>query len=650
MHSKNIQNFLKNTGLVAVLLVGTISCKEEKKTSPEKQITDTPLEAPPNWAKEVIWYELAVERFRNGDSHNDPTKESIVGAYPGVVPEGWEVTPWTHDWYKEDPYFKNYEGLKDPYGNAITKFVDKVQIRRYGGDLQGVLDKVDYLDSLGVTAIYFRPLNDSPSLHKYDPRHWRHIDVHFGPDPEKDMETIASEVPEDPTTWKMTEADKMFVKVLDEFHKRGIRVILDYSWNHTGQKFWAWLDLLEKQEQSKYKDWYWVEQFDNPETPENEFKYHGWVGVVDLPEIRETQKQDVSKSLTSFEGNVYKEEVKQHIFNVAKRWLDPNGDGDVSDGVDGYRLDVAAETPLGFWRDFRKEIREVNPDAYLMGEIWWEEWPDKLLDPEPFLRGDVFDAVMNYRWYRAVRLFFNESPTKISVAQLVDSLNSFSGNIRKDNNYVMMNYTGGFDTPRILTSLFNKNQYKYLCKVHENPDYKINKPDAATYETLKLLLVQQYTYVGAPHIYNGDEMGMWGADDPSSRKPLIWPDYDFEDEEAHPLGHERPVDKVSFDHGLFQFHQKLIALRKAIPVLSHGAIEFLKIQADTEDLFAYRRYDKEDEVIVLFNHLANPRTVQFDAKSSKYTSLLTDMHLEQRQNTLKIEIPARSAVVLKALN
>ncbi len=161
--------------------------------------------------------------------------------------------------------------------------------RRYGGDLQGVLDKIDYLDSLGVNAIYFNPMNDAPSLHKYDARHWRHIDRNFGRIRPKDLETIANENPQDASTWQFTEADKLFLKVIEEFHKRGIKVILDYSWNHTGETFWAWKDLVKNQAESKFKDWYWVGSFDNPKTEENEFEYHGWFGVSSLPEIKETE-------------------------------------------------------------------------------------------------------------------------------------------------------------------------------------------------------------------------------------------------------------------------------------------------------------------------------------------------------------------------
>lgn len=651
MYSKK-QQMTKLNYIITILIIVFLSssCQEEAVAiSVEEIAKSTALEDAPAWAKAVIWYEIGVERFRNGDSSNDPTANDIEGSFPGFVPNGWSITPWTQDWYQPNPYFSNFKGRKNAYGNELTKFVDKVQTRRYGGDLQGVLDKIPYLDSLGVTAIYFRPLNDSPSLHKYDSRNWRHIDVNFGPNPAKDRATIAAEAPADPTTWKMTEADKLFVQVIDEFHSRGIKVLLDYSWNHTGQTFWAWQDVLEKQQESTYKDWYWVEQFDDPATPENEFEYHGWLGVRSLPEIKETEKQDLSKSLQSFEGNIYSEGAKQHIFNVARRWLDPNGDGDPSDGVDGYRLDVAAETPLGFWRDFRKHVRQINPDAYLLGEIWWEDFPDKLLDPAAFLDGDVFDAVMNYRWYRATRQFFNASPHQISAKSFIDSLNNFQEGIRPVNNYAMMNYSGGFDTPRILTSLFNKNQYKFQAKVHENPAYKIHRPDTDTYQTLKLLLVQQYTFVGAPHIYAGDEMGMWGADDPSSRKPLIWEDYAFQPETAHPLGLERPIDEVVFNHDVFEFHQKLIQLRKSNPLLVHGELEFIKVD-EANELLAYRRYDEEGELIVVFNHLRSPQKIAIPkAFDADYEAISILNAGKPQDGNLTDSLSPRSALLLKSL-
>ncbi|MEM6632279.1 MAG: glycoside hydrolase family 13 protein [Bacteroidota bacterium] len=606
----------------------------------------TPYTHPPAWAQEVIWYEIGVERFRNGDPSNDPTAEDIQGAYPGFVPDNWAITPWTQDWYQEDSYMLNLEAHRDTYGNPLTKFVDKVQMRRYGGDLQGVLDKMDYLDSLGVTAVYFRPLNDGPSLHKYDVRNWRHIDRNFGPDPQKDKETIASEIPHDPGTWKFTEADNLFLELIEAFHQRGIKVILDYSWNHTGNTFWAWQDVLAHQEKSEFKDWYWIDRFDHPETPEDEFTYHGWVGVSELPEIKETQKQDLSKGLSLFEGNIFSEAVKEHIFHVVHRWLDPNQDGDCSDGVDGYRLDVAAETPQGFWREFREHVRGINPDAYLLGEIWWEEWPDKLLNPEPYLRGDVFDAVMNYRWYRAARHLLNAAPSPIPVSEFIDSLTTFKSHLRPESCYAMMNLNGGFDTPRVLTSLFNKNKYKYYCKAHEDPNYKIHKPDPQTFQTLKLLLAHQYTYIGAPHIYAGDEMGMWGADDPSCRKPLIWPDLTFQSEKQHPLGKERPVDEVVFNRELFRYYQKLINIRKESSVLRQGDIEFMQIEQDPE-ILAYRRFMEDKELYVFLNVGYSVKRVQIAVdREASYSDKLSNGKVSCDSGMLTIELPARTASIV----
>lgn len=632
---------VKNLTLFSALIV-VLGCQptEEKSTS------QTAFYDPPQWSKEVIWYQIFVERFRNGDPTNDPTPEDMKGTYPGFVPDDWKPTPWTQDWYSDDDYFPGLANGKDFYGNPVTAFGQKSQLRRYGGDLQGVLDQMDYMDSLGITAVYFNPLNDAPSLHKYDARHWRHIDRNFGPDPRGDVAIMESETPNDPLTWQFTAADNLFVKVIDEFHKRGIKVILDFSWNHTGHTFWAWKDVVENQTNSKYKDWYWVKSF---ETDTSEFEYRGWLGVFDLPEIKETVYMEHNEKVTPSEGDILLDEVKEHIFAVSRRWLDPNNDGDPSDGVDGFRLDVAAEVPYGFWRDYRKVVRDVNPDAYLLGEVWWEQWPDKLLDPEPFVRGDIFDAPMNYRWYRAARHFFNQSPTKIPVSEFADSLNSFRSNLRPQSNYAMMNLNGSHDTPRVLTSLFNKNAYKMHTNPYGENKYKIHKPDAETYETLKLLLVQQYTYIGSPHIWAGDEMGMWGSDDPSCRKPLIWPDYEFENETTHPEGWERPEDEVAFNYELFEYYRKLINIRKDNPVLMTGDIEFNLIIDESETL-VYSRSDENETIFVAFNAGQSESVVGLTTASGEYQDLLKNLSIESLDDSIAFELPPRSAAIIKKVD
>lgn len=629
-----------------VLLTGIFCLCIFQGCSEVKQEQPTAFENPPEWSKEAIWYQVFVERFRNGDPTNDPTAHDIQGAYPGMVPDEWSITPWTQDWYKDDPYFENLPQIRDFFGNELTYFGQKAQLRRYGGDLQGVLDKIDYLDELGITAVYFNPINDAPSLHKYDARNWHHIDRNFGPTPFEDEQLIATENPTDPSTWTWTGADKLFLKVIQELHKRDIKVIMDFSWNHTGIEFWAWKDVLEKGRDSEYADWYWIDEFDDPNTEENEFKYVGWAGVRSLPEIKETIRQDHSVSVEVFEGNIYSDEVKQHIFDVTRRWLDPNGDGDPSDGVDGYRLDVAAETPLGFWREFRKVVRDINPDTYLLGEIWWRQFPDHLLNPEPVVRGDIFDAPMNYRWYRATRHFFNESPDKISVSEYVDSLESFTASLRPQSNYAMMNLTASHDVPRFGTSIYNKNKYKFQAKPDDNAAYKIDKPDEVAYETMKLILTQQFTYVGAPQIWAGDEMGMWGADDPSTRKPLIWKDYEFESETTHPNGLERPTSEVKFNDNWFNFIQNLIRIRKENLVLSKGKLEYLLVDNEKEVL-AYSRFDENREVISVFNSSDNEQNISIPVKQeSIYVDILNGFKVIRDDHMISITLPARSAAIL----
>ncbi len=607
---------------------------------------ESAFEDPPEWAQDAVWYQIFPERFHNGDPTNDPTAEDIVGGYPDVVPDGWSTTPWTQDWYRHDPWFGELETMRDNYGNLMTSFDARTQLRRYGGDLQGVLDKLDYLADLGVTAIYFNPLNDSPSLHKYDARNWRHIDRNFGPTPQRDLEIMASEDPTDPATWRMTGADSLFVEVIAAMHERGMRVILDFSWNHTGQTFWAWKDVLENQADSEFADWYWVQSFDDPATGEDEFAYRGWFGVKTLPEIRETTYVDHAERIEPFEGEFYSQEAEDHVLAVTRRWMDPDGDGDPSDGVDGFRLDVAAEVPFGFWRTYRNFVRSINPEAYLLGEIWWERFPNELLDPEPFLRGDVFDAVMNYRWYRAARHFFAAAPDPMAPSEFVRQLEELRASVRPVNDAAMMNVTASHDTPRLATSLFNPTGYKLDAKAEQNPEYRIHRPDAAIRATQRLLLTHQFTWVGAPQIWAGDEMGMWGTDDPHTRKPLIWPELDFEDEAGHPLGLERPRDPVRFDAELFAFYQRLIALRNDNPALRRGEVDVFLVD-DEAGRLGYRRVQGPESAVALFNLSASAQEFVVPAAGDDaWEDALGGAEVVREGSRLRLTLPGRASAVL----
>ncbi|HYQ85689.1 MAG TPA: alpha-amylase family glycosyl hydrolase, partial [Bacteroidota bacterium] len=178
----------------------------------------------PAWAKRAVWYQIFPERFRNGDPKNDPRVDDLAGSWPHETPARWSISPWTSDWYRLQPW--ESEDAKGFYYHA--------QLRRYGGDLQGVIDKLDYLSDLGVTALYFNPLFESPSLHKYDATMYHHIDNNFGPDPDGDRRLWAAENPADPKTWKWSAADSLFLRLLKEAHRRGMKVVLDGVFNHVG--------------------------------------------------------------------------------------------------------------------------------------------------------------------------------------------------------------------------------------------------------------------------------------------------------------------------------------------------------------------------------------------------------------------------------
>jgi glycosidase len=594
------------------------------------QDTQTKLNEPPSWSKKVIWYQIFVERFNNGDKSNDPKPENMDVPFMKIkTPAGWSVTPWTYDWYKQEEW-----AVK-----SGKSFNDAVQYRRYGGDLQGVLDKLDYLQYLGITALFMNPLNDAPSMHKYDARNYHHIDVNFGPDPVGDNKIIAAEKPNDPSTWKWTSADKMFLKLVVEAHKRGMKIIMDYSWNHTGTSFWAFEDVVKNQSKSEFKDWYNVTSFDNPATPENEFVYQGWLGNKYLPEIKKVDIITERKAGHHYEGNI-DNGAKQHIFSVSKRWLAP--DGDVTKGIDGFRLDVADHVGLGFWRDFRNLVRSVQPEAYLIGEIWWEQWPDKLMDPVPFTCGDVFDAVMFYQVYRPARYFFAKTNSEIHAAQLKDSLEFQWNRLLPANRYAMMNTSSTHDAPRLLTDFYNPNKYKYQANPNENKDYKTGKPDAETYQRLRLYLIHMFTSIGAPQIWNGEEMGMWGADDPNCRKPLMWKEYKFASETRNNIQPgTKTYDKVAFNQSQFDFYKKLISIRKNNPVLATGDLQFMVADGKT---LVYKRLDSKDEIIVLFNL----ETTQLNFKlpvNSTWIDLLTSKKITGNSITLK----TLSAAILKKL-
>ena len=602
------------------------ACNTQKPKIQEETLA---FNQPPEWSKHAIWYQIFTERFRNGNRSNDPKPKWMQGAWPHRYLSDWKINEWTSDWYKD---YDKIESIKDYYENDI-------QARRYGGDLQGIIDKLDYIQRLGVTALYINPLNDSPSSHKYDARNFHHIDVTFGNDPKGDLTLIQTENPSDPKTWHFTSADNLFLKLIKEAHQRGLKVVLDYSWNHTGIEFWAWKDILQNREKSKYADWYEIQSFNDPENP-NGIKYSDWAGITELPELKKinTEKREDGHS---YEGNILPA-VKQHIFDVTHRWLDPCGNGDFSCGVDGYRLDVAEQIGLDFWRDYRKFCRSVNPECYLVGEVWWEHWPDRMMNPLPYLQGDVFDAVMLYQAYKPARDFFAKSVEYGGAEKLKEQLNQVFEAMPDYTKQAQMMMSGSHDMERILTDFYNKDKFKFNFKPTDNLNILTGKPDEETYRRVQNYLVFQYTFLGSPQIWAGDEMGMWGTDDPDNRKPLWWDDMTFEPETNNPFHPDSQKEKtpVGFNKTWNNFYKKLIKIRKDNPVLSSTHIDWLITDGD---LLVYRRSCGGSSLVIAINNsnseMQLPKTMNLAG-----TDLLTGNRILPR--TLK----PLEAVIIKGNN
>jgi len=554
-----------------------------------------------HWAESAIWYQIFPDRFNNGDKSNDPNKSTLKGTWPYEIQQEWEVMPWTDDWYK----LQNWEKAngKDFYYNA--------QLRRYGGDIQGIIDKLDYLEDLGITAIYLNPIFESPSAHKYGARFYHHIDNNFGPNPELDKKIWSQENPADPSTWVWTSADSLFLQLIREVHNRKMKIIIDGVFNHVGIPFWAFEDVKNNGEASEYASWFNINQWDDPLTKENEFDYEGWHGIKDLPVLRENEKGLIPP-------------VKQHIHAVIKRWMDPDNDGDPSDGVDGWRLDVADQVNMEFWRKFRIWVDEINPNAYITGEIWWDDfWNNTMLNAEPWLMGDAFHGVMNYRLADALFKFMIDEKNQITATEFKTYLETMISDYKFNAFLSIQNILGSHDTERLASSVVNPDRWiDHANSLQYNPEFKVHKPSKEERSLQKMLVVFQFLFPGAPYIYYGDEVGMWGADDPDCRKPMLWVDFKYEHETAHSVGLERRIDEVSPDLELKKFYKHLIQLRKKHQSLQKGIFTVI-LADDAKELFIFSRSLDTEKIIGIFN--LSPNNQSIDLFGSKVLNSCSDI-------------------------
>lgn len=472
----------------------------------------------PDWALGATWYQIFPERFRNGHAGNDPHGPDVTRA------------KWNSDWFSVSAdeleaararhAGKTFERrlVGDGPGGILYEHI--ASDRRYGGDLQGVVQKLAHIQSLGVNVIYLNPIFDAPSHHKYDARDFRHVDPTLADPGDSSLAPPTPSVPApinlqtDPRHWTWTDADVFFTKsFLPTMHAQGIRVVLDGVWNHVGRSHWAFQDVELRGQDSAFSSWFQVE-FATPKDQSDPRAHQ-----LDTREgalIRWKAWDGRNGSLPNFartpEGRLAPP-VEDHIFHVTKRWMDPDGDGDPRDGIDGFRLDVASDVPMPFWKAWRTHVRSINPNAGLWGEVWF--------DAKDYFDGVAFDGQMNYPFTDAVLRFVSGQRDAAWLERTL--LDVFHHAPHTD--LSQMNLLGSHDTERLTTR---------IDRMLRDPKAEPNEPPRRTRDSRPpsdqavrrslLALAIQATYPGSPMIYAGDELGMWGGQDPDCRKPLPWPD------------------------------------------------------------------------------------------------------------------------------
>ncbi len=564
----------------------------------------------PDWAKGAVFYQIYVDRFCNGDKSNDVVDNEYI--------------------YIGEPVHQVKDWSRYPQSMDVREF--------YGGDLQGIMDKLDYLQGLGVEVIYLNPIFVSPSNHKYDIQDYDYIDPHFGKivvdegevlgEGDNDNSKATKYISRVTNKANLEASNQFFIKLVEEIHRRGMKIILDGVFNHCGS-FNKWLDrerIYEKQKGyskgayiDKFSPYHTFFQFyDDGEWPYNK-AYDGWWGHDTLPKL-------------NYEDS---EKLYNYILNVGRKWVS------APYNVDGWRLDVAAD--LGhseeynhkFWRDFRKAVKEANPNAIILAEHYG--------DPGSWLEGDQWDTVMNYDAFMEPLTWFLTGMEKHSDefrGDLLGNVDCFMG--------AMEHHMTRFQTSSLqvaMNELSNHDHSRFLTRTNRRVG-RIDSmgPDAANENVNKGVLreavVMQMTWPGAPTIYYGDEAGVCGWTDPDSRRTYPW-------------GHE--------DMELIQFHRDIIRIHKESSALKTGS---LKVIYGAHKALAYGRFDGREHYVICINNNYEDIEIKlpvwqlgiFDGDSlvslietteQGYTMEPTSYTV--KDNTLHICVKGISGLVLKAL-
>ncbi len=545
----------------------------------------------PDWAKGIVWYQIMVDRFRNGNKSNDPAC----------------TIPWRWEWFKK---YKCEKWDDKKWNDKRYGFYgwEGVWNRFFGGDLQGLKAKLKYLKDLGVRGIYLNPIFESDSHHKYDTTDYRHVDDNFG---YKGDNKNLNET-ENPKTWKWTKTDKLFLEIVKLIHSMGMRIIVDGVFNHSGYNFWAFQDVVKNKQKSRYKDWYVISSW-------NPFKYEGWGGFGGLPVYKE-------------DSNGLVQGIREHIFNITKRWLNPIINGKKYEGIDGWRLDVPNEVNINFWRDWRKVVKSANPNAYITGEIWQ--------NAAQWLKGDAFDAVMNYEFTKRVYRFFidTKKPLKYTASEFDKSLKDLLSSYPMQVNLVMQNLLDSHDTDRITSGINNPNRdFDAKNRPQDNgPNYNMKKPGKKIWNIFKLIQIFQFTFVGAPMIYYGDEVGMWSADDPNNRQPMLWKD-------LMPYNDK----KLTINKDILNNTKKLAKIHNQYEALKTGTFNTLTIN-DKKEIYGYIRSSEFENIYIVLNNKNIPQTIIITVNTSKkdLKDVLNNKIYKVRNGKLKLKLKSKYGAIL----
>jgi len=451
-----------------------------------------------------------------------------------------------------------------------------------GGDLYGVAERLDYLKDLGITALYLNPIFASASNHRYHAYDYYKVDPLLG-------------------------GNKAFQELLDKAHKKDMRVILDGVFNHASRGFWQFHHVLENGIGSPYKDWFY---FDSD-------RLHGrrsWGAYPGTGELEALQSGEDSLKAIGYRGwwnlpalpkfNIATPAVREFLLDVAEYWIKL--------GADGWRLDVATEIDDdSFWQEFRNRVRKINPEAYIVAEIWHES--------HRWLQGDQFDAIMNYDVTRPIISFFSNGKLDLKVLHQQSNYNGIHHSIdahefanqidhnlglyKKDITYSQLNLLDSHDTPRFLSCV------------------------SGDKTSLKLAWLFIFVYPGAPCIYYGDEIGVDGEHDPYCRKSFPW-------------------DESKWDKSLLNYIKEVVALRTKNPALRRGDYKRLW---SAEGLYAFSRSFEEKTFVVALNASESPQQIHvtYDAKKNPKPVFGDASKISTEDGRLRFTIPPRSGVVLK---